>query len=96
MNLEDQYKLYVEAYYGILETEEYDLNIYEAKNIEKIIENFKKEYPIDNYDYEKQKLKIKDEVSTKTKLQSALIILNQIKGPMELILIIKNKLKKYK
>ena len=91
MSLEDEYKLYTEAYFGILEVDEYTLNIYEAKKIEKIMNDFKGEYKIENS--EEIIRHVKEEVSLKTKLQSALIVLNQIKGPMELILIIKNKLK---
>ena len=94
MSLEDECKLYIEAYYGILEMDEYELNLYIAKNIEKIINNFVEEYKIK--DYAKINEYVKKEVSIKTKLQSSLIVLNQIKGPIELILLIKEKLKKIK
>ena len=91
MNLEDQYKLLVESYYGVEIVDEYELKEYILKEIETLITNFKIEYNID----EDLKIReyIKDNVSIKTKLQSSLITLKQINAPLELILIIKNKLK---
>ena len=40
-------------------------------------------------------MKVKDTVSEKRKLQDALIVLNLINGPMDLVFLIKDKLKKY-
>ena len=37
-----------------------------------------------------------DNVSEKRKLQDALLVLNLIKAPMELVFLVKDKLKKYK
>lgn len=93
MKLEDQFRCLVEGYYGIEEMDEYDLKVYMLKDIEKYIKNFTKEYKIDNFDYKKEAEYIKDNVSIKTKLQSSLIVLNKINGPMELILLIKRRLK---
>ena len=91
MTMEDEYKLYVECYYGILLIDEYELKEYELKKIEKLIKNFENTYI--NVPYEKIKEYVKDKVSDKTKLQSSLIVLNNINGPMELILLIREKLK---
>lgn len=95
MSLEDQYRLYVEAYYAVMEMDEYDLKIYTLKEIEELINNFKNEYDL-NIDYKKENEYIKDNVSLKTKLQSSLIILNQINAPIELILLVKKRLKELK
>lgn len=91
MTLEDEYKMFVESYYGILEVNEYELKEYALKKVEKLITSFEEEYI--NVPYEKIKEHVKNNVDIKTKLQSALIVLNSINYDMELILIIKNKLK---
>ncbi len=93
MSLENQFKCLVEAYYGVLEMDEYDLKIYVLKDIENYINNFISEYKIDNFDYKKEAEYIKDNIEIKTKLQSSLIILNKIDASMELILLIKKRLK---
>lgn len=92
ITLEERLKLLVEAYYGILEMDEYNLKEYEAKKIKDEIDNFMKEYNISNFDFEY----IKDNISIKTKLQSLLIILNENNGPLELILMIKGRLEELK
>lgn len=94
MKLEEQYRCLIETYYGILEMDEYDLKVYVLSDIEKDIRNFINQYKIDNFDYKKEAEYIKDNISIKTKLQSSLIILNKINGSMELILLIKKRLKK--
>lgn len=91
MTLEDEYKLYVEAYYGINEIDEYELKEYILKDVDKLINNYNKTYSIDIDN--KLREYIKDNISIKTKLQSSLIVLNNINGPMELILLIRKKLK---
>ena len=88
ITLEERLNLLVEAYYGIMEMDEYDLKVYELKKLEEEIDNFKNEYNIKDFDYEKPK-----NVSLKTKLQSSLIVLNENNGPLELILLIKRRLK---
>lgn len=89
ITLEERLNLLVEAYYGIMEMDEYDLKVYEAKKLEDEINNFIKEYNIKDFDFEY----VKDNISLKTKLQSSLIVLNENNGPLELILLIKRRLK---
>ena len=96
MSLEDQYRYLVGAYYGVIEMDEYDLKVYVLKDIENYIKDFIDVYPIDNFDYRKEAQKIEDEVSLKTKLQDALLVLNKINGPIELSLLIKKRLKEIK
>ena len=93
MKLEDEFKLLVGAYYGVEEMDEYALKVYVLKDIEDLIKRFIEISPISGYDYEKMALKFKEEVPLKTKLQDSLIILNRINGPIELILLIKNRIK---
>lgn len=89
IDLKDRLNLLVEAYYGMMEMDEYELKVYEAKKIKDEIDNFVKEYNINDFDYEY----VKDNISLRTKLQSLLIVLNKNNGPIELILLIKKRLK---
>lgn len=91
MTLEDQYKLLVECYHGILLMNEYDLKEYALKRVEELIKNFESNYI--NVNYEKINEYVKNNVNDKTKLQSSLIVLNSINYDMELILLIKEKIK---
>lgn len=91
MTLEGEYKLFVEAYYGIMLVNEYDLKEYALKKVEELIKNFENNYI--NVPYEEIKEYVKEKVNDRTKLQSALIVLNSINYDMNLILLIKEKLK---
>lgn len=95
MELQDQFRYLVGGYYGVLLMDEYPLKEYVLKDIEDYIRNFVEVNPIQNFDYIEEANIIKDKVSEKRKLQDALLVLNLIKGPMDLILLIKSKLKKY-
>lgn len=93
MSIIEQYKCLVEAYYGILEMDEYDLKIYVLKELENLIRDFVYEYKESNFDYKKEAEYIKDNINLITKLQSSLIVLNKMNASMELILLIKSKIK---
>lgn len=96
MSIIDQYKCLVEAYYGILEMDDYDLKVYVLKEVEELIRDFVSEYKDSNFDYKKEAEYIKDNISLITKLQSSLIVLNKMNASMELILLVKSKIKKLK
>ncbi len=87
----DEYRLYVGAYYGVQAMDSYDLKVYILKEIDDYIKNYLKNNKIDNY--EEEALYVKDNVSLKVKLQDSLILLNRLDAPMELILLIKNRIK---
>lgn len=89
ITLEERLNLLLEAYYGLFEMDEYDLKEFELKKLKDEIDNFIKEYNINNTNYES----IKNNVSLKTKLQSLLIVLNENNGPLELILLVKGRIK---
>ena len=91
MTLEDQYKLLVEAYYGIILMNEYELKEYALKKVEDLINNFENDYK--GIEYNNIRKYVKESVNDKTKLQSALITLNSINYDMDLILLIKDKIK---
>lgn len=96
MELEDQFRYLVGGYYGVNLMDEYSLKEYILKDIEDYIKSFVEINPIDNFNYLEEHMKVKDTVSEKRKLQDALIVLNLINGPMDLVFLIKEKLKKYR
>ena len=96
MELEDQFRYLVGGYYGVNLMDEYPLKEYVLKDIENYVKDFIKENPIDNFNYLEEHIKVKDTVSDKVKLQDALLVLNIIKGPMDLVFLIKERLKKYR
>lgn len=93
MKLEDQFKLLVGGYYGISCLDEYDLKVYVLKDIENYIKDFIEINPIDNFNYILESEKYERELSLKTKFQDALIVLNKINAPIEVILLVKNRIK---
>lgn len=95
MELENQFRYLVGGYYGVSLMDEYSLKEYVLKDIENYIRDFIEINPIDNFNYKEEALIIKDTVSERVKLQDALLVLNKMNGPMDLVLLIKEKLKKY-
>lgn len=93
MKLEDQFRLLVGGYYGVTYLDEYDLKVYILKDIENYIRDFIEINPIDNYDYLTEANKVEEELSLKTKMQDALIVLHKIKAPMEVVLLVKRRIK---
>jgi len=95
MELKDQFRYLVGGYYGITFIDEYDLKEYILNDVEKYIRDFVKTNSID-FDCFEEAQEVKEKVNKKTKLQDALIVLNKINGPMDLVFIIKDRLKRFK
>ena len=95
MELENQFRYLVGGYYGVSLVDEYPLKEYIMKDIENYIKDFIEINPIDNFDYKEEARLVKENVEEKTKLQDALLVLNKINGPMDLVFLIKKRLKKY-
>ena len=93
MDLKDTFKYLVGGYYGISEMDEYETKEYILKDIEDYIKDFVKSNPIDNFDYESEAKKIEDTLSLKTKLQDSLLVLPKIDAPIDLVLLVKKRLK---
>lgn len=94
MELNNLLKCFIEGYYGVREMDEYDLKEYVLSDIENYIKDFVIINEIDKEECFNISEYVKDNVSIKTKLQSSLIILNKMNSSMELILLIKNRIKK--
>ena len=95
MELENQYRYLVGGYYGVSLMDEYNLKEFILKDIENYIKDFIEVNPIPNFDYKEEARIVKENVSDKTKLQDALLVLNKMNGPMDLVFLIKNRLKSY-
>lgn len=91
--LKDQFKYLVGGYFGIREIDEYELKVYILKEAENYITDFILKNPIANFNYRQEALQIEENMSLKTKLQDALIVLHKINAPMEVIFIVKGRLK---
>ena len=93
MQLKDQFRYLVGGYYGIEYIDDYPLKVYILKEVEKYIRAFLEENPIEDFNYKKEAEIIKEKLSERTKLQDALIVLQKINASMELIFLIKKRLK---
>lgn len=94
MQLKDQFKYLVGGYYGITYMDEYPLKEFILQDIENYIKDFIEINPIDNFDYLEKAKEYEEELDEKTKLQDSLLVLNKINAPMELVLLVKSRLKK--
>lgn len=91
--LKDQFNYLVGGYFGIREMDEYELKVYILKEVEEYITEFVLKNPISNFDYREEAIKIEENMNLKTKLQDALIVLHKINAPMEIIFMVKSRLK---
>ena len=96
MELENTFRYLVGGYYGVALMDEYPLKEYILKDIENYIRDFVDQNPIPDFLYQEEAMKVKDKTSDKRKLQDALLVLNKMNGPMDLVFLIKDKLKVYK
>ena len=94
MVLDDTFRYLVGAYYGISEMDEYDLKEYVLKDIEEYIRSFVKQNPIKNFNYKEEASRVMSDRELKTKLQDSLIVLPKVNASTELILLVKERLKR--
>ena len=93
MDLKDQFRYLVGGYFGITYMDEYQLKEYVLSDIENYIRDFIEINPIDNFDYKEEAMLVEENVSQLVKLQDSLIVLNKINADMELVLLVKKKIK---
>ena len=96
MDLKDQFRYLVGGYFGITYMDEYPLKEFVLKDIENYIRDFIEINPIDDFDYVLESEKVIDEVSVLVKLQDSLLVLNKINADMDLVLLVKRKIKSMK
>ena len=93
MELLDVYKYLIGGYYGVSLIDEYDLKVYVLKDIEKYINDWLESNDLGDVNIEEINKEVNnlDEVE---KLQDAMLVLHQIDGPLDLILIINQRIMK--
>lgn len=96
MSLEETFASYVGAYFGVREMDDYPLKEYVLHDLEIYIEEFVKNNPLVGKDWQEKVLDINDHVSLKTKLHDALLVLPKIHVSLELILLIKERIRELK
>ena len=94
--LKDTFRYLVGGYYGVLELDSYELKEYVLKDIENYIIAFIEKNKIADFNYQEEAEKVKEQLDFKTKLQDSLLVLYKIDAPMDLIWMIKQKLKEWK
>lgn len=95
MDLIDQLRYLIGGYYGVSLMDEYSLKEFVLKDIDNYISDFREINSISDEVYIKENEDVKEHVSDRVKLQDALLVLNKINGSMDLVFLIKNRLKKY-
>lgn len=95
MKYDDDFKYLVGGYYGIKTMDEYQSKLYVLKDVENYIRKYV-EARDNNVDYQSIAEEILETTSRREKLQDSLIVLNDIKGPIELVIMIKRKIKELK
>lgn len=93
MDLKDKFKYLVGGYYGITYMDEYPLKEYILIDIKNYIIDFINQNPIEDFDYRSEAQKYEKELSKITKLQDSLLVLHEINAPIELIILVKRKIK---
>lgn len=93
MDLLDVYKYLIGGYYGVSLIDEYELKVYVLKDIEKYINDWLESNDLGDVDIDEINNEVNslDEVE---KLQDAMLVLHQIDGPLDLILIINQRIMK--
>jgi hypothetical protein len=95
MTLKDTYRYLIGAYFGVQEMDEYVTKEYVLKDIEEYINSFLNDNPID-FSIEEEKKDVEDNVSLYVKLHDALIVLPKINAPLDLVLLVKDKIREMK
>lgn len=93
IEIEDAYRYMISGYFGVMEMDSYQLKEYVLQDIKEYITQFMRQNPSSNFELDHEIEHIKDTYSLKTKLQDALLVLNQMeKPPIDLIIQIKRRL----
>lgn len=94
MTLENQFRMLVGGYYGVLEMEEHELRIFILKDIEDYIREFIELNPILNFNYREEAELVNKSLTLKRKLQDTLRVLPLVEAPLEFILLVQKTLRK--
>ena len=93
MEPKEMFKTLIGAYYGICELDEYPLKEYIMHDLKIYIEKYIQTNPIIDLDYQKTSENLEKELTLKSKLQDCLIILPKLNVSMEVLYLIKKKIR---
>ena len=92
MNTRDTYRYLIGGYFGVKEMDEYKTKEYVLKDIKEYIDNYLSINHID-FDVQEEYDDVNNNVSLDTKLHDALLVLPKINAHIDLILLVKEKIK---
>ena len=92
MTIKDTYRYLIGGYFGVEEMDEYKTKEYILKEIREYIDDYLKNNKVD-FDVEAEYEDVNKNVSLETKLHDALLVLPKIDAPIDLILLVKDKIK---
>ena len=93
---DDDIKYMVSGYLGIKSLDEYERKIYILRDARKYINAYVEDSNFDNFNFDEYCEYIDKEYSYLEHLQDALLLINVMNGPVDLILLIKPKIAKLK
>jgi hypothetical protein len=92
MTIKDTYRYLIGGYFGVEEMDEYKTKEYILKEIREYIDDYLKNNKAD-FDVEAEYEDVNKNVPLETKLHDALLVLPKIDAPIDLILLVKDKIK---
>ena len=92
MTIKDTYRYLIGGYFGVEEMDEYKTKEYILKEIREYIDAYLKNNKAD-FDVEAEYEDVNKNVPLETKLHDALLVLPKIDAPIDLILLVKDKIK---
>ena len=92
MTIKDTYRYLIGGYFGVEEMDEYKTKEYILKEIREYIDDYLKINNVD-FDVEAEYEDVNKNVSLETKLHDVLLVLPKIDAPIDLILLVKDKIK---
>lgn len=93
MTIKEQFSCLIGAYYGVMEMDEYILKEYVLYDLQKYVEHFVEEHPVVSFSYQVQSEEVLKHTTLKTKLQDALLVLPKLNVSLELIFLIKERIR---
>jgi hypothetical protein len=93
MDKMDTFRYLVGGYYGISEMDNYGLKEFVLKEINDYIKGYVEQNFDNSFDYDTEFKKVESELPVKTKLQDSLLVLQKIDAPLDLVLLVKQRLK---
>ena len=93
MTNKEQFRNLVSGYFGIENMDSYSSKVYVLKDIEEYIKDYIEINEITDVDFKKEVEYVKDNVSLIRNLQDSLLVLLKVKADLELILMVKKRIK---